>query len=180
MLRKTVRTLITAVLLACAAPAFTHGAADSAQYVTERITVTGAVENTLTLDVDALRRFPPQQVGEVPLVCQSGANVGRLENYRGVRLGDILERAVIRAPAHNDVKKMVVIAGASDGYKVVFSWSEVFNTPVGEGIMVLFEKDGMPLGNEDGRIALVSTRDLRTGARRVKWLQSIEVRRVVE
>lgn len=149
-------------------------------FTTEKITISGAVKNKLTLDVAGLRQFPPQMVGEVPLVCQTGADKGKLENFKGVRLSDILEKAVVAAPGHNDVKKMAVIATASDGYKVVFSWSEIFNSPIGEGVMVFFEKNGLPLSDDEGRIAMVSSKDTRTGPRHVKWLQDIEVRQIVD
>lgn len=60
------------------------------------------------------------------------------------------------------------------------TWSELFNSPVGDGVLVYFEKDGVPLADNEGRIAMVSSKDLRPGPRHVKWLQSIEVRRGVE
>jgi cytochrome c551/c552 len=154
--------------------------ADTSKFVTESITVSGAVEQPLKLSVADLRQFPPQQVGEVPVVCQSGANLGKLENLKGVLLRDILEKAKVVSHSHNDVKKMVIIAVASDDYKVVFSWSEVFNSPIGEGVMVFFEKNGLPLADDEGRIAMVSSKDIRTGPRHVKWLKSIEVRKIVE
>ncbi|MFO1509926.1 MAG: molybdopterin-dependent oxidoreductase [Steroidobacteraceae bacterium] len=140
--------------------------------MTTSISVTGAVEHTMTLGVEDLRAFPTQKVNEVPLVCQTGANLGKLENFKGVRLRDIIERAKVVAPGHNDVKKMVVIAGASDGYKVVFSWSEIFNSPVGDGVYVF--------ADDEGRIAMISTKDLRTGPRHVKWLKDIEVRKILD
>lgn len=149
-------------------------------FVTEQITITGKVEKSLTLDPVALSKFPPQQVGEVPLVCQTGADKGKLENFKGVRLTDILEQAKIIAPAHNDVKKLAIIATASDGYKAVFSWNELFNSPIGEGVMVFFEKNGQPLADSEGRIAMVSSKDTRTGPRHVKWLQNIEVKRIAD
>jgi cytochrome c551/c552 len=149
-------------------------------FVTEQITVTGKVEKPLKLDPAALRQFPPQQVGEVPLVCQSGADKGKLENFKGVRLTDILDQAKILAPGHNDVKKLAIVATASDGYKAVFSWNELFNSPIGEGVMVFFEKDGQPLADNEGRIALVSSKDSRTGPRHVKWLQNIEVKKIAD
>jgi DMSO/TMAO reductase YedYZ molybdopterin-dependent catalytic subunit len=149
-------------------------------FVTTSIKVHGAVEKPLTLRVEDMRAFTPEQTGEFPLICQSGANVGQMENQKGVLLKDILNKAVIQTVAHNDVKKMVIIATASDGYKVVFSWSELFNSPVGDGVMVLFEKEGKPLSDDEGKLALISTKDLRTGPRHVKWLQAIEVRKIVE
>ncbi|MBV2235416.1 MAG: molybdopterin-dependent oxidoreductase [Sterolibacterium sp.] len=149
-------------------------------FVTESVSLSGLVKNPLKLDPAALRQFPPQQVGEVPLVCQTGADRGKLENFKGVKLTDILDKAEIIAPGHNDVKKLAIIATASDGYKAVFSWNELFNSPLGEGVMVFFEKDGKPLGDEEGRIAMVSSKDSRTGPRHVKWLQDIEVKRIAD
>lgn len=178
------RALLASLVLSAltlGGPSFAaHPVADPSAYVTRSITVSGAVETVLTLGVDDLRRFPPQQVGTVPVVCQSGADMGKLESLKGVLLRDILEKAAIKAPEHNDVKKMVIIASASDGYKVVFSWTEVFNSSLGEGVVVFFEKDGKPLGEDEGRIAMISTQDTRTGPRHVKWLKGIEVKKVVE
>jgi hypothetical protein len=153
---------------------------DTSKFVTENVAVTGVVENKLTLSVADLRKFPPQQVGEVKIMCQSGANLGNLENLKGVLLKDILDKAGIVSKSHNDVKKMAIIATASDGYKVVFSWNEIFNSPIGEGVLVFFEKDGKPLGDDEGRIAMVSAKDIRTGPRHVKWLQGIDVQKIVE
>lgn len=173
-------------ILAAAAIAWSCvcGAADKpphdGQYLTEKVAITGAVENRLDLAVDDLRAFPPQQVGSMPVVCQSGATMGTIESLKGVLLRDVLEKAAVVAKEHNDVKKIAVIATASDGYKVVFSWSEIFNSPLGEGVLIFFEKNGQPLGEEEGRIALISARDIRTGPRHVKWLSGIEVRKIVD
>lgn len=153
---------------------------NTAAYVTNQLTITGAVENKLTLTVEDLKKFPIHAAGDIQLICQSGADKGKLENIKGVSLRDILEKAVVVAPDHNDVKKMAVIAAASDGYKVVFSWSEIFNSPNGEGVFVFFEKDGKPLGDDEGRIAMISTKDTKTGPRHVKWLENIEVRKIAE
>lgn len=158
----------------------TQKSAGLEKFITTSVTVSGAVERPLTLSVDELRKFPAQQIGELPLVCQTGANAGKLENLKGVLLRDILEKAVVKVSAHNDVKKMAIIASASDDYRVVFSWTEVFNSSIGEGVMVFFEKDGSPLADDEGRIAMISANDTRTGPRHVKWLQDIEVRKIVD
>ena len=153
---------------------------DPSQYVTTQIRVEGAVEQPLTLDVPALRAFPAQQISELKLICQSGADRGTLQNFKGVLLRDVLAKATIKAPAHNEVKKMMVVATASDGYVALFSWNELFNSKLGDGVLVVFEQNGQGLGVEEGQIALVSTQDTRTGPRHVKWLKSLAVRKVVE
>lgn len=176
---KRIRCALILSALALAGPVFAaHKVDDPSKYVTQSITVTGAVEHKLKLGVDELRKFPPQQVGELPMVCQTGAHLGQMENLKGVLLRDILGQAKVVSKDHNDVKKTVIIATASDGYKVVFSWSEVFNSPVGDGVMVFFEKDGVPLADDEGRIAMVSTQDIRSGPRHVKWLKAIEVKKI--
>ncbi|WP_374594330.1 molybdopterin-dependent oxidoreductase [Aquabacterium sp.] len=164
-----------------AAPAHAvHTPDDPSAYVTHSVVITGTVEHPQTVTVSDLRKLPPQRVSEVGLVCQSGADMGKLQNVKGVRLTDLLDQAVIQTPGHNDVKKMVVIATASDDYAVVFSWTELYNSPLGDGVVVYFEKDGVPLGDDEGRIAMVSSKDTRTGPRHVKWLKRIEVRKVVD
>lgn len=150
------------------------------RFVTEKMRISGLVQQALELSVSDLRKFPPQQIGEIPVICQTGANRGKIENLKGVLLKEILEKAVIVSKSHNDVKKMVIVATASDDYRVVFSWSEIFNSPVGEGVIVFYERNGLSLGDDEGRIALISTKDIRTGPRHVKWLSGIEVLKIAD
>jgi len=144
--------------------------------VSDTLTVRGVVEHPLTLSVDDLRAMPPQQLAEVMLTKQNGADAGKLQNLKGVHLADLINKAVLVLHDHNDIKKMIVVATATDGYRVVFSWSEIFNSPAGDGMIVYFEKDGKPLGDDEGHIAMVSTKDTKTGPRHVEWLQTLEVR----
>ena len=144
--------------------------------MSDNLTVRGAVEHPLTLSVDDLRAFPAQQLAEVALIRQNGADAGKLQNLKGVRLADLINKAVLVVHDHNDIKKMIVVATATDGYRVVFSWSEIFNSPAGDGMIVYFEKDGKPLADDEGHIAMVSVKDTKTGPRHVKWLQTLEVR----
>ena len=131
----------------------------------------------LNLDADKLRKRPPQQIVELQLPGKDG---GAPSVVRGVRLRDLLDEANIVARDHNTVKKLAVIAAAADGYKVVFSWSELFNSAAGDSVLVLFERDGKPLPAAEGPLALVAGKDLRTGPRHVKWLQAVEVRQIVD
>ncbi|MES1161454.1 MAG: sulfite oxidase-like oxidoreductase, partial [Rhizobacter sp.] len=62
----------------------------------------------------------------------------------------------------------------------VFSWPELFNTEVGGGVLAVFERDGQPLADREGRIALVSARDQRGGPRSVRWLARLGVRVIRE
>jgi DMSO/TMAO reductase YedYZ molybdopterin-dependent catalytic subunit len=126
------------------------------------VRVTGEVQHELTLSADELRRR---------VVVQE-------RGYGGVRLVDLLGEADIRQDARHALRRTYIVATATDGFQAVFSWGELFNTPVGRGVLVAFERDGAPLRDGEGGIALVSLADERPGTRHVKWLERIEVRRV--
>jgi DMSO/TMAO reductase YedYZ molybdopterin-dependent catalytic subunit len=136
--------------------------------VSTRLEVTGEVRRALSLSVDDLRALAKRR-------GQAAAGT-----YGGVRLTDLLEEADIRQDERHALRRSYVVAVASDGYQAVFSWGELFNTPVGRGVLVAFERDAAPLRDGEGRIALVSLADERAGARHVKWLTRIDVRRVPE
>lgn len=143
----------------------------------QSLTVSGNVATKLVLDVAALSKREPSQVLAVPLADKEGNPASMV---RGIRLRDLLEEAKLVTQDHHTLKKTVVIARAVDGYKVVFSWSELFNSLTGESVLVLFERDGNPLAKDEGPIALISAKDLRTGPRHVRWLKEVEVRQVVD
>lgn len=152
-----------------------------ATFVTETLKVSGHVEQPLSLSVAQLAsEFTLHQDGNVALICQSGENKGQLESLKGVLLTDILQKAKIISREHNELKKIIIIATASDDYKAVFSWNELFNSPIGEGVLVFFEKDGAALNDFEGRIAMVSSKDTRTGPRHVRWLKQIDVVRIAD
>lgn len=146
----------------------------STAFAAPALTVSGTVEHALSLDTIAVRGFPADQVVTLTL---PGA---RPSIVRGVRLKAFLEKAKLVVLDHNTAKKTVVIATARDGYAVVFSWSELFNSEAGDSVLVLFERDDKALPADEGPLALVSGRDLRTGPRHVKWLERIEVKQIVD
>lgn len=169
--------LVLAALLAGSAPAWAHDPVPPTVPATQ-LAISGAVAQPLSFDAAALRQFPADQIVELRLPGRdAGAPASVL---RGVRLRAVLERAQIKMADHNTVKKLAIIASAADGYKVVFSWNELFNAELGESVLVLFERDGQPLAPAEGPLALMSGKDIRTGPRHVKWLQSVEVRQIVE
>ena len=174
------RRLVLASLLA-AVPmlAFAHPeAGDSSRFVSQKLSIGGRVKQSLDLSVEALKDFPVQAPPEIPIVGRTGEAVRRLKGYTGAKLIDILDKSVLLAADHNDLKKTIIVANATDGYKAVFSWNELYNTAVGEGVLVLYAKEGKPLGDDEGRLALISTKDLHTGPRHVRWLTDVQVQKI--
>ncbi len=166
--RATGEAVLVAALLCTFVPSMAAGQAS------ERLAVAGAVRTPLELGVDELKAFPAATIQTVT-VTRRGDDRSSTSVVRGVLLTAVLERAGLAGSDHNEWKRTVVLATATDGYQVVFSWSELFNSDVGAGALVVFERDGQPLADREGRIALVSARDLAPGPRSVRSLMRLSV-----
>ena len=77
-----------------------------------------------------------------------------------------------------DFKRVVLVATGRDGYRSLFSWGEVVNTPVGDGLYVAFDDPECPLPPDTGPFALVSLADRVTGPRFTRGLVSVHIVRV--
>ncbi|MHC1726994.1 MAG: molybdopterin-dependent oxidoreductase [Syntrophobacteraceae bacterium] len=137
--------------------------------------VTGRVKQPLVLGMEELCAMDTEEVHDIPIFCGSGTPKGRIVSCRGVLLEKVIEKADVLKEEHNDTKKMFIVASAGDGHRVVFSWQEIFNTPIGGGVMILIEKDGKSLCEENGCLELISAEDYFTGSRYVKGLVNIEL-----
>lgn len=144
----------------------------------ETLEIRGLVEKPQTWRVENLKNFPVQEGRDFNIVSASGQVRYTLESYRGVRLTELLNAAVVRLPNQKEKGKYFVVATATDGYTAVFSHNDLFNNPTGEGVLVLFEENGKPIPAAQGAFVLVSLTDKISGARHVKWLKTIDVRKV--
>jgi DMSO/TMAO reductase YedYZ molybdopterin-dependent catalytic subunit len=145
------------------------------------LSVRGNVEHVLTLSIDDLKQLPVQRIEDVRVVrsTRSASTVPEVtRRYTGCLLRDVLERAKPVDKNRLDLRSSVVILTASDGYRAIFSWAELYLSPIGDGALVVYERDGAVLPADEGPLALVSLKDTRPGPRHVKWLQSVELRQL--
>ena len=146
--------------------------------VTTKLAVRGNVATPLSLSVADLAKFPVRRVEDTRIVSGQTSEKAQARQFAGCLLRDVLDTAKLTEAGRNDLRRSIVVATASDGYKAVFSWAELFNTAIGDGVLIVYERDGKPLADDEGRIALVSLKDTRPGPRHVKWLSSIAVVRI--
>ncbi|HSW03450.1 hypothetical protein [Aquabacterium sp.] len=105
-----------------------------------------------------------------------GTATERSLSYGGVLLRDALTTSGFDATTDRSARTAVIEAVATDGYRAVFSWGELFNNPVGEQVLVITTLDGKPLDAAAGPVALRSLADLRPGPRHVRNLCALLVR----
>lgn len=133
-----------------------------------------AVQANSVLSVDDLRKLPDALQGS--FTQTRAAPTGEQKtNVRGVKLPALIERLGLNNLGKANWKTLLITCTATDDYRAIFTWPELINSPAGEGVLVLYERDGQPLNEREGLIALQTTGDFRLGARHVRNLLRIEV-----
>ncbi|HJE03222.1 molybdopterin-dependent oxidoreductase [Aliarcobacter thereius] len=146
--------------------------------VSKNLEISGLVLNKLNLDVKELEKLSYFKSGSTPVICMSGETKDNVKSYEGVLLKDLLDKAVIDINSRKDFNKIYIQAISSDGYEAIFSYNEIFNTKLGDNIIVFYKKNGKYLEDYQGKIALISIDDIRNGPRHIKWLEKIIVGKI--
>lgn len=144
---------------------------------TESFTIEGAVKNRTTVKQTGLDSFASHSIDSLVIYNHLMQPRRTATGIKGVRLRDLLDKAVIEG-APKQLSEVYITCIATDGYKVVFSWNELYNTSVGDEVLVLTESDGKKGLAMESRMALLSAADAATGRRYVKGLQRVVVERV--
>jgi len=172
MARLTHWHVLLALLALCSSA---ETVAQAAAPITTTVTVGGNVSQPLSLTLADLKGYPAHQIDYVPAQTESKSGTAPARRYTGCLLRDVLVGAKPVENKPRELRRSYVVATASDGYEVVFSWAELFVSPVGDNVYIVYERDGASLSDDEGRIALIVITDERP-VRHVKWLQTLTLR----
>ncbi|CAG2156443.1 hypothetical protein [Cupriavidus numazuensis] len=114
--------------------------------------------------------------GPTTIECYSGRHIRDVRQLRGVLLTELLDAAGMQTLQRSRCKQLVIAVLAGDGYACLFSWHELYNSPIGKGAMLLVEQDGNTLPTTAGGLQLISLHDLRLGPRQAIAVNRIAVR----
>lgn len=145
---------------------------------TDRIIIDGAIKTPLTFTVHDLQAMPGQPVSDVTIYNHMGEAKDTLRGLQGIPVKTLLQTVEFVVEKPRELNEFYVVFEASDGYRVVFSWNELFNTTIGDQLFVLTAADGRPLPEMPTRIAALSTGDQQSGRRYVKGLEAIHILRL--
>ena len=146
--------------------------------VSDHFAIEGEVANQTSFDFNNAKDFNMIKLDSFVVYNHLHEKKRTLKNIRGILLTDILKNAGIDEKNPRLLSEFYYTCIAHDGYKVVFSWNEIFNTDVGSQILVVTEADGKIGMAMPDRILLLSAKDIATGRRFVKGLERIVVDRV--
>jgi len=159
---------------------FAAGIAYSQENVppTDKFVIEGKVKNSFSFSLDQAGQYKTTGIDSIVIYNHLLQRKRVIKNIKGVLLKDIIDKAVIDISAPKLLSEIYITCVASDNYKVVFSWNELFNTDIGKHVMVITESDGKPAKDGQDRIAIISTADQATGRRFVKSLSKIIIEQV--
>jgi hypothetical protein len=140
--------------------------------------VLGNVKKPLTIQQADLLKYKVQDIGDLVIYNHLGEKKGVQKGLKGVLLKEVLANLEFDSPSPKLLSEFYLTVKASDGYKVVFSWNELFNSPVGEKVYLIVEKESLAIDKMSESILLVTSSDYKTGRRNVKAVSSIDVRRI--
>lgn len=145
---------------------------------TSNIEVTGQLKSTRTITIEELGKYTVHPVGDLVIYNHLGEKKGVQKQMKGVLVKEVLAGLEYDSPSPRQLSEFYLAVKASDGYTVVYSWNELFNSPTGDHVFFITEKEGLGIDKMKESILLVTTSDFKTGRRNVKAVEKIFVARV--
>lgn len=152
--------------------------AQSSVNPSENIKVTGEVEKEKTITIDELLSKPSAEIGDLTITNHTGEKRHTAQAMKGVPLKEVLSDVVFKTESPKYLSEFYFTLVATDGYKVVYSWNEIYNSPTGDNVYIITEKEGKSIKEMSDGILSVCASDFKTGRRHVKALNQIIVARV--
>jgi hypothetical protein len=152
--------------------------ANTNRTLTQSFTITGKVKEGKKFTLEDLRKFTTHDIGDIAVSNHKGESKGTAKGLKGVLVRDVLETVTLETDNPKLSSGYYFVCKAADGYKAVYSWNELFNTATGESAYLVLEKEGKPMDGHEDNILMISSKDVRTGRRYVKNLETIIVGRV--
>ncbi|MNK22337.1 hypothetical protein D3C87_406120 [compost metagenome] len=137
--------------------------------------INGSVKQPQRVTLDSLKKHNKISIDSIIIYNHLMKRKSSINKVNGVLLKDILTNIEIIADSPKRLSEYYIICTASDNYKVVFSWNEVFNSKNGNGIMILTSFEPNPAKAEKGDIAIIAPNDEATGRRFLKGLNQITI-----
>lgn len=145
---------------------------------TSEVVVSGTIKSEVTITLGDLRAFPQKSIGDVKIINYRGESKSTFKKVKGIPVVELLKDLKFDVDNERVLSEFYIIFEASDGYRVVFSWNEIFNSDVGKNVFIVTQKNGKSFENIEERLVLLAPRDYRTGRRYVKNLAKIIAKRI--
>jgi len=168
------KIIISILLLVVSVTGFSQNKIET----TNEFTVTGLVDKPITISYPDIEKQKIIDIGDFKITNHLGEFKKEYKNVKGVLLLDLLKDISITTASPKLLSEYYLVLKASDGYSVVVSWNELFNTEIGTTFYIVTEANNQSQKDAPEKILLIATKDFKTGRRHIKGLQNIEVKRI--
>ncbi len=168
------RIILMGVIVLCGVR---FGLAQNETKTTTSFTISGEIKNPVTVQIADLGKWTSQNIGDIVITNHLGEKKSKANALKGVLLKDVLGTVEINAESPKVLSEYYFVCRAYDGYTVVYSWNELFNTATGNAAFIVTGKDGMSVAQMPDAILMISSADFKTGRRYIKGLAAIDVKR---
>ena len=122
---------------------------------TDSFIITGDVKKPLTVNFNKLETFKIKSLNDVTAMNHRGEVRSVIKNVKAILFKDVLDGVELITNKPKDFSSYYVECVGSDGFKVVFSWNELYNTANGDNTYIVLEKDGKKGKDIDDRVAVL-------------------------
>lgn len=145
---------------------------------TKSFLISGKIKKAVTITMDSLQQYPIKEIGGLKVTNHLGEFKHQDEALKGVLLKDVLSHTTFAVNSPKLLSQLYFVFIGGDGYKVVYSWNELYNTPVGDQVYIVMEKNGTKAAQLPENIQMVSMIDFKTGRRYLHNLSKVTVSQV--
>lgn len=145
---------------------------------TDTLHISGELKQALVFSLNDLGAFASKTLPDLPLKNNHNELKQTLKGMKGFLLKELFTKAEYPIEKPRELNEFYFVFMASDNYKVVFSWNELFNNPLGDQVFIITELDGKKITEMPERILVATLSDQQTGRRYIKGLKKIEVKRL--
>ncbi len=149
-----------------------------AQQISDHFTIEGEIQKPVEIGSAQLKNYHLISLDSMTVFSHDMKIRSVMRNIKGILLKDILSTVDISAKNLKELSAYYIECIGTDGYKILFSWNEIFNSETGDHVMIVTEKNGGDYTNQNDRIALITPTDKATGRRYLKWVNRIVIESV--
>ena len=141
---------------------------------TDTLFVTGKVKSEWSFPISAIKEYKSDLLGDVNTSCSAKQREDS-KGVKGVLVKTLLDTVEFDYENRKMLNEFYFKFEAVDGYTVVYSFNEIYNTETGNHLYIVTEMNGKEMGEIENRILLLTMNDIKTGNRNIKGLKRIVV-----
>jgi len=142
---------------------------------TNNFSISGKVKKESVITMDSLSQYPLKEIGNLKVTNHLGEFKHQDEHLKGILLKDVLSHTIFDVSNPKLMSELYFVCSGADGYKVVYSWNELYNTEIGDHVFIIMEKNGIKAAKMPENIQMASMMDFKTGRRYLHNLSRIVI-----